>query len=102
MSTKHTYDLTFRGEPVRWYHNRAKQSWTTVYDVQYVLLTYRRHANGSIDRVPTIAEAYKTAGSCKIALRDYGRLNQWKGQSFIIGPIKAGTSEITDTPVVEG
>lgn len=96
---KNTYALTFRGASVRLFAS-SKTSWASTYDEQYVVLTYRKHIDGSVDVYPTVDAVYKTAATCQKRIKETDRLRQWPGQSFVVGPIQPGVTEIVDAPVV--
>lgn len=101
--SKHTFVLTFRGELVR--------QFTSVYDVQAVLLGYRRYPargqawteapKGQVARKPEVLRQMKTVAALK---RDGvpPKFDTYPGQTFMI-VVRPGTTEITDdtTEIVE-
>lgn len=101
MSAKHTYRLLFRGNLV--------QEFTSVYDVQAVLLGYRRYRapeqswveapKGDIARKPEVLRTMKTVAALKRDGVD-PKFNTYPGQSFMV-VVRPGTTEITDAEIVE-
>lgn len=80
-----TFSLAFRGEYV--------DTFTSVYDVQHVVLTYRTVRSTK----PSVAQRYKTLASAVKAIKDDPtHLATWKGQSFIV-EVFPGVNEITES-----
>jgi hypothetical protein len=99
--SRQTFSLTFRGRPVRAWASRQLWRTTSIYPELHVLLTYRKHPDGTVDRDPSVYASYKTAETCFKRLREEAsRLSQWSGQSFVIrvGP---GISEVVQAPEVK-